>query len=171
MGWQNSGKTTLVTRLINQIQSSGFSVSTIKHAHHRFDIDRPGKDSFKHREAGASEVLISSANRWALMHELKGDEEEPAVAELLKKLSPVDLVLIEGFKREPHPKLEVYRECIGKDPIWPNDPTIVAVASDQHISIGNRNVLDLNNTQSIAEFILNYVKLKTSHAKIYSEAK
>src|SRR6202162_3896727 len=112
-GWSGAGKTTLLTRVIPILAARGLSISTIKHAHHAFDIDQPGKDSHTHRLAGATEVLVGSANRWALVHELRG-AAEPRLAPLLEKLSPVDLVLVEGYKRAPHPKLEVYRASIGK---------------------------------------------------------
>lgn len=161
IGWQNSGKTTLITQLISYIRSHQFSVSTIKHAHHGFDIDKPGKDSYKHREAGASEVLISSANRWALMHEIT-DRNEFGLDQLLTKITPVDLVLIEGFKSEPHPKIEVYRSSLGKEPIWPNDPSVIAIATDEDISVSGRAVLDLSDIENIGEFILNHFDLKTS---------
>ncbi len=128
-GWSGAGKTTLAVKLLNALLARGLSVSTMKHAHHSFDIDRPGKDSFEHRMAGASEVLISSANRFALMHELRG-EAEPAFAALLGKLSPVDLVIVEGFKREAHPKIEVFRQANGKPPLHPGDVTIAAIAAD-----------------------------------------
>ena len=126
-GWSGSGKTTLLKRLIPILTSKGISVSTIKHAHHTFDIDRPGKDSFEHRLAGASEVLITSKTRWALMHENKGSDE-PILENLLKKLSAVDLVLLEGFKKETHKKLEVYRALNGKPLLQKNDPNICGIA-------------------------------------------
>ena len=128
-GWSGAGKTTLLTRVIPLLAARGWRVSTIKHAHHQFDVDQPGKDSHTHREAGATEVLVSSANRFALMHELRGAPELTLHA-LLGKLSPVDLVLVEGFKRETHPKLEVFRAVVGKPMLHPDDPNIVAVASD-----------------------------------------
>src|SRR5437667_7995384 len=127
-GWSGSGKTTLLAKVIPRLVVRGLKVSTLKHAHHGFDVDQPGKDSHTHRAAGATEVLVSSANRWALMHELRG-EDEMTLDTLLEKLSPVDLVLVEGFKREAHPKLEVYRASVGKPPLHPGDPNIVAVAS------------------------------------------
>jgi len=128
-GWSGSGKTTLLVRLIPELVRRGLKVSTVKHAHHAFDVDRPGKDSFRHREAGASEVLVASAARWALMHEHRGGAE-PELEELLPRLSPVDLVLVEGFKRRGHPKLEVHRPALGKPLLAPEDPSIVAIASD-----------------------------------------
>lgn len=128
-GWSGSGKTTLLVRLIPHWREQGLRVSVIKHAHHNFDVDVPGKDSWRHREAGATEVLVSSGRRWALMHELRG-EAEPRLAELLEKLTAVDLVVVEGFKREPLRKIEVHRAENGKPFLFPDDPGIVGVASD-----------------------------------------
>ncbi len=128
-GWSGAGKTTLLTRVIPHLVTRGVTVSTIKHAHHSFDVDVPGKDSHRHREAGASEVLISSGKRFALMHELR-DEAEWPLADLLRKMSPVDLLIIEGFKRDHHPKIEVHRAENGKPFLFPDDANIVAVASD-----------------------------------------
>ncbi len=127
-GWSGSGKTTLLKRLIPVLRAQGLTVSTIKHAHHRFDLDQPGKDSWEHREAGAMEVLVASPHRWALQHELRG-APEPSLGELLQRLAPVDLVLIEGFKRDRHPKLEIYRPSLGHPPLFPDDQTIRAVAA------------------------------------------
>src|SRR5256885_13061141 len=129
VGWSGAGKTTLLTRVIPQLQKRGLRVSVIKHAHHAFDVDVPGKDSWKHREAGAAEVLVSSSQRWALMHELRG-AAEPRLPELLAKLSPVDFVVVEGFKREPHRKIEVYRAANEKPLLFPDDPGIVGIATD-----------------------------------------
>jgi molybdopterin-guanine dinucleotide biosynthesis protein B len=128
-GWSGSGKTTLLVKLLPALLARGRSVSTLKHAHHAFDVDTPGKDSHNHRLAGAREVLVSSARRWALMHELR-DEREPTLAELVPHLSPVDLVIVEGFKAETHAKLEVHRAEVGKPLLYPNDPNIVALVSD-----------------------------------------
>ena len=128
-GWSGAGKTTLVAKLIPSILARGLKVSTVKHAHHAFDVDQPGKDSYAHRMAGATEVLVASARRFALMHELRG-EDEPPLSALLAKLAPVDLVIIEGYKRDPHPKLEVFRADVGKPLIHPDDPHVVAIASD-----------------------------------------
>lgn len=128
-GWSGAGKTTLLRRLIPALVGRGLRVSTLKHAHHEFDIDKPGKDSWEHRQAGATEVLIGSAKRWALMHELRG-EPEPGLAELLARLTPVDVVLVEGFKRGPHPKIEVHREANGKPFLHDEDGSIVAIATD-----------------------------------------
>jgi molybdopterin-guanine dinucleotide biosynthesis adapter protein len=152
-GWSGSGKTTLLTRLIPALTARGLSVSTIKHAHHAFDIDTPGKDSWRHREAGAAEVLVSSAQRWALMHELRG-AREATLDELLAKLAPVDLVLVEGFKREPHAKIEVWRRANGKPPLHPDDPTIVAVASDAPVPGLALPLLPLDDPERIADFIV-----------------
>lgn len=152
-GWSGAGKTTLLTRLIPELAGRGVTVSTIKHAHHAFDLDTPGKDSWAHRQAGASEVLISSARRWALLHELH-DEPEAALADLLRRLSPVDLVIVEGFKRDPHAKLEVYRAANGKPPLHPEDPSIVAVASDIAFPQAGRPVLGLDDVPAIADLLL-----------------
>ena len=128
-GWSGSGKTTLIRKLLPELIGRGLTVSTMKHAHHSFDVDRPGKDSYEHRAAGATEVMVASANRWALMHEHRG-APEPSAAELMRHMTPVDLLLIEGFKREAHEKLEVYRQANGKPLLHPEDPRIVAVAGD-----------------------------------------
>ena len=131
-GWSGAGKTTLLTRLIPHFIAHGLRVSVIKHAHHEFDVDVPGKDSWVHRQSGAAEVLVSSTRRWALMHELRA-AAEPKIPELLAKMSRVDLVLIEGFKREPHRKIEVYRAANGKPALFPDDPGIVGIASDTRL--------------------------------------
>src|ERR1700750_1317765 len=128
-GWSGAGKTTLLTRVIPHLLGQGLRVSVIKHAHHEFDVDVPGKDSWVHRQSGATEVLVSSSQRWALMHELRG-ADEPRLPELLAKLSPVDLVIVEGFKREPHRKIEVHRAANGKPLLFPDDPGIVGIATD-----------------------------------------
>ena len=128
-GWSGAGKTTLIVRLIPELNRRGFSVSTIKHAHHNFDLDQPGKDSYEHRLAGAEEVLVASANRVALMRELRG-APEPSLPDLLRLLEPVDLVMIEGFRRDPYPKIEVFRAANSKPPLYPEDPNIVALISD-----------------------------------------
>ena len=156
-GWKNSGKTGLMERLITEFTALGLTVSSIKHAHHSFDIDHPGRDSYRHRDAGARQVLLSSRNRWALMHELR-DEDEPSLGDLLKQLSPVDLVLIEGYKRDRHPKIEAHRKETGQPLIAPEDETIVAVASDTSVTI-DRPVLDLNDTAAIANFIAQHLEL------------
>lgn len=157
VGWKNAGKTGLMERLVTEITGRGFTVSTVKHAHHSFDVDHPGKDSHRHRVAGAREVLLASRNRFALMHELR-DEEEPGLADLLNRLSPVDLVLIEGYKRDHHPKVEAHRAETGNPLIAPEDPTVKAVASDVPLEL-DRPVFDLNDTRAIADFILREVGL------------
>lgn len=152
-GWKNSGKTTLVTRVIAELVARGYRVSSVKHAHHAFDIDQPGRDSYRHREAGASEVMIVSGHRWALMHEARG-EAEPDLAEMLPRLSPCDIVLVEGYKREGHPKLEVRRrEGRKADPLAPFDPSIVAIASDHETEAGGLPLFHLDAVVEIADFI------------------
>lgn len=157
-GWSGAGKTSLVKVLIPALKARGLSVSTIKHAHHKFDVDTPGKDSHAHRVAGASQVLVSSANRWALMTELR-DAPEPSLDQLLEQLAPVDLVLVEGFKRETwFPKLEVYRQANGKEPLWPQEPSVIAVAkplTDQ-LEAGAPATLDLDDVEAIADFIVDW---------------
>lgn len=160
-GWQNSGKTTLLKNLILTFAKKGLTVSTVKHAHHSFDIDKPGKDSYEHRQSGAQEVLISSKHRWALIHE-QGNQTEPNLDELLSKLKPVDLVLVEGFKKENHTKLEVHRDKLGKELICQTDPKICMVASDIKLSGLNVPVFDINNYDAISEFIIEYLKLKVN---------
>ena len=159
VGWKNAGKTGLMERLVTEITSRGFTVSTVKHAHHTFDVDHEGKDSHRHRVAGAQEVLLASGNRFALMHELR-DEDEPTLAELLTKLAPVDLVLIEGYKRDAHPKIEAFRAETNNPLIATDDPTIRAVASDTPMEL-DRPVFDLNDTTCVADFILAEVGLTT----------
>ncbi|MEM6670074.1 MAG: molybdopterin-guanine dinucleotide biosynthesis protein B [Pseudomonadota bacterium] len=153
VGWRNSGKTTLMEKLVAEITSRGVSVSSVKHAHHAFDIDHEGKDSWRHRQAGAREVLVCSGARWALMHELRG-AEEPPLAVLLEKLSAVDLVLVEGYKRDGHPKVEAFRSATGNSLIALEEATIRAVASDQPIDGLDRPNFDLNDVRGIADFIL-----------------
>ncbi len=156
-GWSGSGKTTLMVNLLPEIISRGLTVSTVKHAHHEFDIDRPGKDSFEHRRAGATEVMISSANRWALMHELR-DEDDPPLEDLMARMSPVDLLLVEGFKWEAHPKIEVHRPSLSKALLQPDDPHIIAVASDETLQGLTVPVLPLSDPAAIADFILGGVR-------------
>jgi molybdopterin-guanine dinucleotide biosynthesis protein MobB len=158
VGWKNAGKTGLMERLVTEITGRGLTVSTIKHAHHTFDVDHPGKDSHRHRVAGATEVLLASRNRFALMHELR-DAEEPSLDVLLTKLAPVDLVLIEGYKRDAHAKVEAFRAATGNPLIARDDPTIRAVASDTPIPGFDRPVFDLNDTVAVADFILAEVGL------------
>jgi len=154
-GWSGSGKTTLMTALIPELVSRGITVSTLKHAHHAFDVDQPGKDSWLHRQAGAREVLISSQNRWALMHELRGTPE-PEFDELVRRMSPVDLLLVEGFKRHPHAKIEVYRPSLGKPLLHPEDPMVVAIASDETLQGLTLPWLPLSDASAVADFILDY---------------
>ncbi|MBC7180710.1 MAG: molybdopterin-guanine dinucleotide biosynthesis protein B [Roseovarius sp.] len=156
-GWKNAGKTGLMERLVAEITGRGYTVSTVKHAHHTFDVDQPGKDSHRHRIAGATEVLLASRNRFALMHELR-DAEEPSLETLLQKLAPVDLVLVEGYKRDRHPKVEAFRAETGNPLIATDDSTIRAVASDTALTI-DRPLFDLNDTKGIADFILAEVGL------------
>ncbi|WP_264211003.1 molybdopterin-guanine dinucleotide biosynthesis protein B [Leisingera thetidis] len=151
-GWKNNGKTGLMERLVAEITARGVTVSTIKHAHHGVDVDQPGTDSYRHRAAGASEVVLASAGRVAIMQELRG-AAEPPLADLLARLSPVDLVLAEGYKRERHPKIEAHRHAAGTQLIAPGDQTIRAVASDTPLDL-DRPVLDLDDTAAIADFIL-----------------
>ncbi len=157
VGWKNAGKTGLMERLVAEITGRGLSVSTVKHAHHAFDVDHPGKDSHRHRLAGASEVLLASRKRVALMQELR-DADEPPLVDLLKRLSPVDLVLVEGYKRDTHPKVEAHRAVTGNPLIAPDDPTVRAVASDTALTL-ERPVFDLDDTVAIADFILSEVGL------------
>jgi molybdopterin-guanine dinucleotide biosynthesis protein B len=151
-GWSGSGKTTLVTSVIPVLVKRGLKVATVKHAHHEFDTDQPGKDSWLHRQAGASEVAIVSSRRWAIIHEL-GQEPEPALTEVLAKLSPVDLVIVEGFKRHAHPKLEVYRAVVGKPLLHPDDDCIVAVATDAALKEAQVPVLMLDDIEGIATML------------------
>lgn len=151
-GWKNAGKTGLMERLVSEFTARGLRVSTIKHAHHSFDVDHPGKDSHRHRTAGAAQVLVTSSERWALMGELRG-APEPSLAEHLARLDPVDLVLVEGFKRDRHPKVEAWRASAGHPLIAPGDPTIRAVAADRQIDTGGCRQFDLDDTAAIADFI------------------
>ncbi len=151
VGWKNAGKTGLMERLVSEFVARGHSVSTIKHAHHGFDVDQPGKDSFRHREAGATEVLVASASRYAVLHELR-DTEEPNLEALLARLAPVDLVLIEGYKRDRHPKIEAWRAVNANPLIADGDDTVRAIAADASLH-HDRPVFDLNDTTSIADFV------------------
>lgn len=151
-GWSGAGKTTLLTRVIPCLTGRGMRVSTIKHAHHDFDVDQPGKDSHTHRTAGATEVLVSSANRWALMHEMRG-EGEMALDALLAKLSQVDLVLVEGFKKQAHPKLEVYRAVVGKPLLHQDDQNIVAIASDGAVE-ASIPVVSLDDIEAVTDILV-----------------
>jgi molybdopterin-guanine dinucleotide biosynthesis protein B len=154
-GWSGSGKTTLITKVLPVLIGRGMKVSTLKHAHHGFDLDKPGKDSFMHRASGATEVIISSERRWAVLHELRSEEEWDLPA-LLSKASAVDLVLVEGFKREPFPKLEIFRKENGKPLLHPDDPHIVAVASDAPVPDAKVPVIDLNNIETVADTLLQH---------------
>lgn len=160
-GWSGSGKTTLLVKLVPELVGRGIEVSTMKHAHHKFDIDEPGKDSYEHRAAGAKEVMISASHRWALMHELRGDEE-PSVDELINRMTPVDLLLVEGFKWHAHPKLEVHRPSVGKALLQTDDPEIVAVACDEKLEGLQVPVLDINDITAIADFIVKTCSMEAS---------
>ena len=161
-GWSGSGKTTLIEQLIPRFVRRGLRVSLIKHAHHTFDVDHPGKDSYRHRHAGAAEILVTSSRRWVLMHELRG-AHEPSFDEQVKRISPCDLLLVEGFKFAPIPKLEVWRAETGEALLHPNDPHIVAVASDSSVNT-KLPLLDLNAHEAIAAFILGHLKLEIGRA-------
>lgn len=153
VGWSGSGKTTLLAKLIPLLVSRGLRIATLKHAHHAFDVDQPGKDSYEHRKAGASEVIVSSSRRWVQMHEI-GDGAEATLAEHLQRLSPCDLVLIEGYKTEAHPKLEVFRESVGKSALHPTDARIVAVASDKQLPDLSIPRVDLNDIAAVADLVI-----------------
>ncbi|HVV60342.1 MAG TPA: molybdopterin-guanine dinucleotide biosynthesis protein B [Pseudolabrys sp.] len=152
-GWSGSGKTTLITKAIPRLIARGLRVSTLKHAHHGFDLDQPGKDSFFHRAAGATEVIISSAKRWAILHELR-EETEWDLPALLGKMSPVDLVLVEGYKRDKFPKLEIHRAENGKPLLHPDDPYIVAVACDSPLPQAKVPVVDLNDIDAVVDLLI-----------------
>ncbi len=152
-GWSGSGKTTLMVSLVPALVGRGLRVSTMKHAHHSFDVDRPGKDSHRHRQSGATEVVVTSGERWVLMHELR-NSPEPSIETLIRHMTPVDLLLIEGFKHEDHDKLEVHRAGLGKPLLSPEDRHIVAVASDTTIPEATVPVLDLNDISAIADFVI-----------------
>ncbi len=156
VGWSGSGKTTLLTALLPVFRARGLTVSTVKHAHHGFDMDRPGKDSHRHRQAGAAEVLVVSGPRWALLHEVEGPE--PSLAALLARMAPVDLVLVEGFKTHPYPKIEVYRPALGKPPIWPDQPDIVAVATDAAVNASGVVTLPLGAPGHVADWALRFLE-------------
>lgn len=158
VGWSGSGKTSLLVELLPRLKDRGLEVSTMKHAHHRFDVDKPGKDSFLHREAGASEVLVVTSSRWVLMHESR-EEPEPSIEALIERMTPVDLLLIEGFKTHHHPKLEIHRASEGKPLLCLTDPEIVAVASDSLLPDLQITRLDLNTPDAIVDFILHYTGL------------
>jgi molybdopterin-guanine dinucleotide biosynthesis protein B len=151
-GWSGAGKTTLITRLIPLLIGRGLKVAALKHAHHSFEVDRPGKDSYEFRAAGAAEVIVVSSRRWAQMHELTG-ETEPTLGALIQRVSPCDLVLIEGFKEQSHPKIEVYRRELGLAPLHPGDPRIVAIATDSAFPEARVPVVDLNDLPAIAALV------------------
>ncbi|RWD67405.1 MAG: molybdopterin-guanine dinucleotide biosynthesis protein B [Mesorhizobium sp.] len=152
-GWKNSGKTTLTEKLVAELVRRGWTVSTVKHAHHDFDIDKPDTDSFRHRQAGAMQVAIVSGRRWALMHELR-NEDEPSLDDILSRLAPSDIVLVEGYKREAHKKIEARRlEAKDRTPLSINDPNIVAIAADFKVEGETLPVFDLDDTKSIADFV------------------
>ncbi len=163
-GWSGSGKTTLLARLLPELIRRGYSVSTMKHAHHEFDVDQPGKDSWRHRTAGATEVLVASARRWALMHEHRS-ADEPGPAELMQHMTPVDLLIIEGFKREDHDKMEIHRRETRKPLLYPGDSRIVAVLSDEPLPDCTLPVIDLDNAARIADFIIRHCRLPARGAK------
>lgn len=156
IGWKNSGKTSLMERLVAEIAGRGFTVSTVKHVHHDVDLDQPGKDTWRHRAAGATEVVLAGARRYAILHEHRGDE--PELGEVLARLAPVDLVLVEGYKRDAHPKVEVWRRETGHELIQTGDPLVRAVATDEALALPVP-VLDLNDTAAVADFILAEVGL------------
>jgi molybdopterin-guanine dinucleotide biosynthesis protein B len=157
VGWSGAGKTTLLERMLPLLRARGLAVSTVKHAHHGLDLDRPGKDSYRHRAAGAREVLVAGGARWALMHEVQGPE--PGLPELLSRLQPVDLVLVEGFKAHPYAKIEVHRPALGKPPIWPEQADIVAVASDAPAASCDRPLLPLNDPPAIVAWTLQFLRM------------
>jgi molybdopterin-guanine dinucleotide biosynthesis protein B len=154
-GYSGSGKTTLIEKLVPVLLGEGLRVSLIKHAHHEFDVDQPGKDSYRHRHAGCTEVLVSSSRRWALMHELRGSPE-PALQEQLRRLSPCDVVIVEGYKSEPIPKVEVHRRSAGAPLLHPGDGHVVAVATDEPLDT-QLPQLDVDNAEEVARFILQYL--------------
>ncbi len=157
-GWSGSGKTTLVVKLLPELIGRGFRVSTMKHTHHQFDMDKPGKDSHNHRMAGAEEVMVTSSTRWALLHELRGGPE-PDIQTLIDRMSPVDLVLIEGFKSYPHAKLEVHRPSLGKPLLAAEDSSVVAIATDEPFSHASLPILDLDDAKAIVDFIVGHMGL------------
>jgi molybdopterin-guanine dinucleotide biosynthesis adapter protein len=158
VGWKNNGKTTLVERLVANLTAAGYRVSTVKHAHHEVDLDQPGKDSWRHREAGAREVVLATARRWAVIHELRG-QPEPPLDELLARLSPVDLVIVEGFKRFPHPKLEVHRRERGTPLLAREDPSVVAVATDEPLPDLRVPQFGLDDVAGVARFVLERLEI------------
>lgn len=160
-GWKNSGKTTLVTKIVAELTRRGYTVSTVKHAHHAFDVDHEGTDSFRHREAGAIEVALVSGKRWALMHENRDDEDEPGLADFLPRLAPRDIIVVEGYKREDFPKIEVRRTAARKhDPLALTDPTVIAIAADHPVGDTDKPVFDINAVAEITDFIVETFELR-----------
>lgn len=157
VGWSGSGKTTLITKLIPLLIARGLRIATLKHAHHAFDVDQPGKDSYEHRKAGASEVIVSSSRRWAQMHEI-GAGAEASLPRLLRRLSPCDLVFVEGYKAERYPKIEVFRHAVGKSPLYPTDSHIVAIASDRMIPDAAVPVVDLNDIEAVGNAVCSHAE-------------
>jgi molybdopterin-guanine dinucleotide biosynthesis protein B len=162
-GWSGSGKTTLIARLLPELVRRGLRVSTMKHAHHGFDVDQPGKDSYRHREAGATEVLVASQKRWALMHEHRSGEE-PTAAQMMAQMTPVDLLIVEGFKREGHDKIEIHRRETGKPLIYPDDSHVVAVLSDEPLAGCPLPVIDIDDVAAVADFIVAHCGLQARAA-------
>jgi molybdopterin-guanine dinucleotide biosynthesis adapter protein len=159
VGWSGSGKTTLMECLLPELVGRGVTVSTVKHTHHNVDVDKPGKDSYRHRNAGATEVVLLSSGGWTVMHPLR-DAPEPTTEELMPRLTPVDLLVVEGFKKHPHDKLEVHRPALGKPPLYRDDPTIVAVATDIRLENPEIAALDLSDVAAIADFIIDHCRLQ-----------
>jgi molybdopterin-guanine dinucleotide biosynthesis protein B len=169
-GWSGSGKTTLLAKIIPRLVARGSTISTVKHAHHNFDVDKPGKDSHVHRMAGATEVLVGSGRRWALMHELR-DEPEPSIYDLLQKMSPVDLVLIEGFKAAQHTRIEVFRHGVGKPPLHPDNPQIAGIVSDTPFPYAGRPVVHIDDVEGVVELVLARAeRLETMLARVRKPA-
>lgn len=165
IGWKNSGKTTLMARLIDEFTKRGLSVSAIKHAHHSFDIDHPGRDSHRFRESGARQVALVSPKRWALMHELR-DEEKPDFDEILTHIGPCDIVLVEGYKKSPFPKIEARSpRSLTQDNLSDDDPNVVAVAYDGDAQAGNLPGFNVNDIAGIADFIASYLRIETGETK------
>lgn len=163
-GWKNSGKTTLTARLVSELTARGLRIATVKHAHHNFDIDHEGTDSYRHRAAGAREVAIVSGRRWALTHELD-DEDEPKLKDILARLSPADLVLVEGYKAESHPKIEARRmQARSQEPLAAHDPNIMAIAADYEIAGSPLPVFAIDDITAIADFILSSLNIESSRA-------
>jgi molybdopterin-guanine dinucleotide biosynthesis adapter protein len=158
VGWSGSGKTALIEAVLPSLRARGLAVSTVKHTHHGFDMDRPGKDTYRHREAGAHEVLVASSQRWALLHEVVG--QEPLLPELLARMEPVDVVLVEGFKSHPFPKLEVHRPVLRKPPLWLTQPDVAAVAADAPLQTCDRTLLPLNDSAAIVAWLIQFLVLE-----------